>query len=128
MYKVLCSNCQEQAQHLSSLHCGIPTAAKPLNRCCTCSDLLLKCSNCKGLHNRLCWLCLNLPLLAEHHPHACLCGGPGPGLDAADAWNCEDACLLDLLCGNSHEAVQDVGAVLGLHLILSREQLQQGTL
>merc|ERR1719377_260748 len=49
-------------------------------------------------------------------------------LHAAEAWKSEDACLLDLLCGNSHEAVQDVGAILGLHLILSRKQLKQGTL
>merc|ERR1711881_741390 len=125
MYKVLRSNCQEQMQHLSSSCRGIPTAIKPLRRCyakpcCTCSDLLLKCGNCKSLHNCLCWLCLNFPLLAEHHPHACFGGRPGPGLDTAEAWNCEDACLLDLLCGNCHEAVQDVRAILGLHLILSR--------
>merc|ERR1719333_103697 len=133
MYKVLVSSCQEQMRHLSSLRCGIPTAIKPLrtcegNRCCTCSDLLLECSNCEGLHNRLCWLCLDLPLLAEDHPHACFGGWLDPGLDAADAWNCEDACLLHLLRGNSRESAQDVGAVLGLHLILSCQQLQQGTL
>merc|ERR1712080_781723 len=112
--------------HLSSPRCGIPTVIRPLRKCkakpcCTCLDLLLKCSNWVGLHNRLCWLCLHLLLLAEHHDCTRFCGRPGPSLDAANAWDGEDACLLDLVRGNSHKAVQDVGAILRFHFVLSRD-------
>merc|ERR1711890_133702 len=35
-------------------------------------DLLLQRSHWVCLHNRLCWLCLHLGLLAKHHPNTCL--------------------------------------------------------
>merc|ERR1719484_226879 len=76
----------------------------------------------------LCWLCLHLGLLTENHLSACLRGWLGPGLDAAETWDGEHTCLLDFLCGNSNKAVQDIRTVLGLHVMLSGDRLQQLTL
>merc|ERR1719482_454348 len=82
----------------------------------------------KSFHNCLCWLCLHLGLLTENHLSACLCGWLAPGLDAAETWDGEHTCLLDFLCSNSNKAVQDIRTVLGLHVMLSGDGLQQFTL
>merc|ERR1719265_1838293 len=124
---------------LQGTHCNfqVPTVGFPqvdalgkcrAKPCCTSLNLLFQRSNCEGLHNCLCWLCLHLGLLSKHHPGACLCGRLVPGLDAAEAWKSEDAILLDLLCCNRHEAVQDVGTIFDLHVILGCDGFQHGTL
>merc|ERR1712216_1060752 len=124
---------QKEPPELSGMRRGIPTLVKPLRKCqakscCTYLDLLLKGSNWEGFHHRLCWLCLHLGLFAEHHPHARFRGRLGLGLDAANAWDGEHTCLLDLSSGNGHKAVQHTGASLCFQVVLSGDCLQQCTL
>merc|ERR1740138_1205748 len=88
-------------------------------------DLLLQGSSWKSFHNCLCWLCLHLGLLTENHLSACLCGWLAPGFDATKAWDREHTCLLDLLCGDGHKAVQHIGASLRFQAVLSGNRLQQ---
>merc|ERR1719183_3147961 len=83
----------------SAAHC-----CAPISRL----DLLFQCSNCEGLDNCLCWL--------------------GPGLDAANTWNCEYTRLLHFGCGDSHEAIQHIGASLCFQTMFGCNCLQQSTL
>merc|ERR1719353_1705796 len=92
-----------------------------------CSDLLLQCSNWVRLDNCLSWTSLDFGLLPKHHPDARLGGWLGASLQAAEAWECEDAVLLDLLGGNSHQAVYDLGAHFLLQAMLSCKSLSHGT-
>merc|ERR1719487_126602 len=95
---------------------------------CCHLDLLLERSNWESFHDGLRWLCLYLGLLAKHHPYACLGGWLGPGLDAANAWDGEHTCLLDLLRGDSHKAVQHIRASFSFQVMLSCNRLQQSPL
>merc|ERR1712072_539587 len=93
-----------------------------------CLDLLLQGSHRKGFHDGLCWLCLDLGLLAKHHPHACLGGWLRTGLDFAEAWQSENAVLLHLLTCNGCEAVEHLGADALLQLKFSSQCLCQSRL
>merc|ERR1719174_807503 len=104
---------------------AIRTAEQPH---CIALDLLLQSRHWKGLHNSLGRLCCNLHLLAENIPHACLSCWLHPGLDAAQAWNCEYPCLFHLLCGNFHQAVENLCALLCLQAMLISNCLQDGSL
>merc|ERR1712187_731226 len=68
---------------------------------CTLSilDLSFQCSHWESLHNRLGWLCLDFDFLTKYVPHPCFGCWLCSGLDAAQAWNSENARLFHLLCG-----------------------------
>merc|ERR1712046_448068 len=87
---------------------GIPTAARTHEKVIGASvlstglDLLLQSGDGESLHNCLSRPCFHLGLLSEHHAHTCLCGWLQAGLNAAHAWECEDARCLHFLCCNGH--------------------------
>jgi hypothetical protein len=91
-------------------------------------DLLLQGSHWVGFHNGLCWLGLDLHLLAKHDPHARFSGWLRPGLEAAKSWNGEHPSLLHFLSCDGHKAVDHIGASLLLEAVLSRKRLGHGTL
>merc|ERR1719299_232231 len=70
-------------------------------------DLLLECSNWVSFHNGLCWLCLHLLLLAKHHPHTSFRCWLDSGLNAAKAWEGEDASLFHFLRSDGCKTVED---------------------
>merc|ERR1719454_2498783 len=87
--------------HLSSRSRRIPTATRPLRRHreespCPALNLLLQCGHCVSFHNSLRRLCLDMHLFAEDIPNTSLRCWLCPGLDAAQTWDCENACLLHL--------------------------------
>merc|ERR1712075_13448 len=90
-------------------------------------DLLLQGSNCESLHDCLCWFRCHLHLLTKRSPDASLGGWLHAGLDAAEAWNCEDASLLHFSSCDGHEAVKDLTANLLFQLVLFCESSCQGT-
>merc|ERR1719478_1201531 len=94
----------------------------------TSLELLLQRRHWEGFHDGFCRLCLHLGLLAKHHPYTCLGGWLCAGLDAANAWDGEDAILLHFLSSNSHNAVDYLGASLLLQAVLSCERLCYGSL
>merc|ERR1719426_371359 len=67
------------------------------------SDLSLESSDWESLHNSLGWTSLDLDLLAEHELGSSLCGWLDAGLDPAEAWDGEDASLLDLGRGKGRQ-------------------------
>merc|ERR1712072_1510986 len=93
-----------------------------------CLDLLLQGSHRKGFHDGLCWLCLDLGLLAKHHPHACLGGWLRTGLDFAEAWHSENAVLLHLLTSNCHKAVDHLRQNGLLQAMLCSKSFCEGSL
>ena len=60
------------------------------------SDLSLESSNWESLHNSLGWTGLDLDLLSKHQLGSGLGGRLDASLDPAEAWDSEDASLLDL--------------------------------
>merc|ERR1719428_133015 len=70
-------------------------------------DALLQGGDAEGLHNLLGWRSLHLDGLAEGDPGASLPGRLHPGLDHAEAWDGELACLLHLSCGKAGKAVKE---------------------
>merc|ERR1719498_2119127 len=92
------------------------------------SDLSLESSNWESLHNSLGWTGLDLDVLAEHELGSSLRGWLDTGLDPAEAWNGEDASLLDLSCGQGRQAGNESRSNLGLELVLLSEDFHEGTL
>merc|ERR1719335_919362 len=80
-------------------------------------DLFLQCCCWEGFDHFLGWLGCHLHLLAENVPHACFGGWLGPGLDAAQAWNCKHTRFLHLVRGNGHKVVDHLGASLGFQIV-----------
>merc|ERR1719502_1802979 len=119
-----------QKHHDTTRHCGIPTASKPRQDSKHRANLklLLQCSRTETLHNCLCRLRSDLHLLAEYIPHSCFRGWFYSGLDAAQAMDREDSCLLHLLRGNRCKAVQHVRTCLLLQSMLSGKCFGQGSL
>merc|ERR1712061_465437 len=74
------------------------------------SDAGLQGRNGERLHNLLCGLGLDNGNLAEHLPLAGLGGGLHAGLDAAQAGDSEDACLLHLGSGDLSELPMTLAA------------------
>merc|ERR1719230_1939976 len=104
---------------------GIPTELRSLGRTqnerkltAVHSDLGLERSNWESLDDSPGWLCLDLHLLTEGHPHSGLCGRFHAGFDPAEAWDGEDACLLHLRGCKRRQALKEACAHLGLHLML----------
>ena len=81
-------------------------------------DLFLERRDGEGFHNRFRWLCLDLGLLAEHHPYARLGGRLRARLDAANSWEGENARLFHLARGQGHETADHLGASLLLQAVL----------
>merc|ERR1719502_1016534 len=81
-----------------------------------------------GLDDGLCWTSLDFSLLAKHHSDTRLGGWLGAGLQAAQAWDGEDAVLLDLLGGNGNQAVDNLRAHLLLQAMFSSKSLGHGSL
>ena len=80
------------------------------------SDLSLEGSNWESLHNSLGWTGLDLDLLAEHELGSSLCGWLDTGLDPAEAWDGEDASLLDLTIQDASKHRLEQGLLLHLSL------------
>merc|ERR1719498_237073 len=92
------------------------------------SDLSLERSNRESLDDSPGWLCLHLHLLTEGHPHSCLSGRFHASLDPAEAWDGEDARLLDLCCSKSGQALEEACTHLCFHFMLLGKCPDKGSL
>merc|ERR1719408_82428 len=78
--------------------------------CCTSLDLVLQGLHRVCFHDCLCWLRLDLHLLAENIANAGLGCWLHTSLDTAETRKCEDAVFLNLCGCHGHQAVDHLGA------------------
>merc|ERR1711904_385525 len=82
------------------------------------SDALLQSRRGEGLHDRASRLCLHQLHLSENLFLAGLGRRLLAGLDPAEAWECEDAVLLDFFGGDGSKARDHLACNGGLELAL----------
>merc|ERR1719343_451208 len=105
-----------------------PTAEIMLPPLAPCSDAVLQGSSRESLHDLPRGLCLHHHHLAEDLPLASLRGRLHPGLDPAQARECEEARLADFRCRDLGQAVNELRACRLLQLARSSKCLGNRTL
>merc|ERR1739838_162324 len=91
-------------------------------------NLLLQCSNRVGLHDRPCWFCFDLHLLAKHISDSCLGGWFRSGFNAAQAMHCENARLLHLFRAHVYNSLQNIRASLLFQAMFGGKCICKGAL